>query len=79
MTKQKQKPERFSTAYRYEPTLLVCLVKAAETISAQLDYGLDRLDYLIEQNQQPYDPAIDSATHGDDGCVSHNGKEPDHD
>ena len=38
---QKQKPERFSTAYRYEPTLLVCLVKAAETISAQLDYLID--------------------------------------
>ena len=42
---QKQKPERFSTAYRYEPTLLVCLVKAAETISAQLDW-------IIEQGKE---------------------------
>jgi len=51
MTKQKQKPERFSTAYRYEPTLLVCLVKAAETISAQLDYIAE----LILQKEPDHD------------------------
>jgi len=48
---QKQKPERFSTAYRYEPTLLVCLVKAAETISAQLDYIAE----LILQKEPDHD------------------------
>ena len=70
MSDQKQKPERFRRApeaYRGADFAKLC---ALETISAQLDY-------LIEMFNQPPDGAIDSATHGDDGCVSHTRQEKD--
>jgi len=52
---QKQKPERYRmpAAHSLAPGKVLNYEylsnRALETISAQLDYGLDRLDYLIEQ------------------------------
>ena len=53
---QKQKPERFvngSGVFDTAGDHMWYILCALETISAQLDYGLDRLDYLIEQNKEP--------------------------
>ena len=59
MTDKKQKPERYRmpAAHSLAPGKVLNYEylsnRALETISAQLDYGLDRLDYLIEQNKEP--------------------------
>ena len=50
---QRQKPERFEPTDVHSIDSTWGIFNALETISAQLDYGLDRLDYLIEQNKEP--------------------------
>jgi len=55
---QKQKPERYRmpAAHSLAPGKVLNYEylsnRALETISAQLDYGLDRLDYLIGLEQE---------------------------
>ena len=44
---QRQKPERFEPTDDHSIDSTWGIFNALETISAQLDYGLDRLDYLI--------------------------------